>query len=173
MGPDGQSPLPFAFLSCLHVGQPCQLSRPARIHCDIAGFGSSASCVPRLRGVGFPERFVKVVAATHHAPPTSLDSGPIKLCASRDREGREERNRDENAAATSHRHYRSGSVNWVGGASAVPGKVGIASRLLKGPRGALNCSPVRADHRRSPWPGLYMLPSPVRYPSPDSQSALL
>ena len=92
---------------------------------------------------------------------------------SSEREGREERNRAENAAATSRRHYRSGSVNWVGGASAVPGKVGIASRLLKGPRGALNCSPVRADHRRSPWPGLYMLPSPVRYPSPDSQSALL
>jgi hypothetical protein len=167
--------LPFPLLSFLAYTWASHVSYLALLE----SIATSPDLAPPHRacrdygGVGFPERFVKVVAATHHAPPTSLDSGPIKLCASRDREGREERNRDENAAATSHRHYRSGSVNWVGGASAVPGKVGIASRLLKGPRGALNCSPVRADHRRSPWPGLYMLPSPVRYPSPDSQSALL
>jgi hypothetical protein len=153
-------------------GDQCFLQPPAPVrrevrrpdHMDLAGRFNHPSESPRrrvLRGPNFP----LLSAITSRLSPSLTQ-----------REVREERNRAENAAATSRRHYRSGSVNWVGGASADPWEGWDSVTVVEGSAGfpelltsACRSPPTAA--RRGQDCLCYQ--PPVRYPSPDSQSALL
>jgi hypothetical protein len=107
-------------------------------HMDLAGRSNHTAGIPSQKGIKRTE--LPPVVSYHKAALAIVDSEGGKR-----RETGLRTPRQPLTATTT----RGRSIG-LGEHRPIPGKVGIASRLLKGPRGALNCSPVCADHRRPP-----------------------